>query len=698
MLIHDRKRAGLTLLFLVALANDAGLLPQCLANRDEPKRPPADPQVQVDKKPVDAVERPAPGRMFIVGRVSDPDGKPVPNASVTAFARSKMKDGLIGRKRLSPIPIGHVQTDPSGRFRLDAPRITSATHDELGAVAIAPGLGAGWVAIDRIADQVDAEIALRPEQVIQGRLFDLQGQPARDVTVSVSAIRRIVKRAEGSTPKRSDGLSFWWTDANDFPGWPRPATTDAEGRFTLHGVGRRLEVSLAVTDPRFAMQMIELETDYLPGAKSLTFALQPARVLVGRITGAGTGEPVPDTLVRVTSGNRLGSSASTEFLTDAEGRFRGNSPTGDQVSVQALPPKGQPYLSASERFTWPKGAVEHPLDLALPQGVDVLVKVTEKGTGTPIANAAVRYFLDPREDRFDRFGTAPSRTGPDGSFRFTTAPRQVHLVIQAPGDDYVLQEIGDRMGFEHQPDGLRYFAHAHALIDPKPGATREVVDVALRRGVTIKGRVVGPDDRPVESAWIVKRATLGLSPGSLIRRLGFFHDTLYDGAFELHGMNLDGDLVFFLDPRRGLGATANLPVNPAAVGPSTIRLESCGLARARLVDPGGKPVAGYRDPCLIMLLLTPGAPFGPVRENRRAFFPDEAFLGRVDPSHSPENLVSDGQGRITFPALIPGATYRIIDRTTERNPSGPQLRKEFTVKPGEALDLGDIRIEKPLPQ
>jgi hypothetical protein len=49
-----------------------------------------------------------------------------------------------------------------------------------------------------------------------------------------------------------------------------------------------------------------------------------------------------------------------------------------------------------------------------------------------------------------------------------------------------------------------------------------------------------------------------------------------------------------------------------------------------------------------------------------------------------------------FPALIPGATYRISDQST-RTPVGPQLRKEFTVKPGESLELGDIRIEKPQP-
>ena len=49
-----------------------------------------------------------------------------------------------------------------------------------------------------------------------------------------------------------------------------------------------------------------------------------------------------------------------------------------------------------------------------------------------------------------------------------------------------------------------------------------------------------------------------------------------------------------------------------------------------------------------------------------------------------------------FPALIPGATYRFIDDTmVVRGKTGPQVRKEFTVKPGETIDLGDILIEKP---
>ena len=58
--------------------------------------------------------------------------------------------------------------------------------------------------------------------------------------------------------------------------------------------------------------------------------------------------------------------------------------------------------------------------------------------------------------------------------------------------------------------------------------------------------------------------------------------------------------------------------------------------------------------------------------------------------------MSDAQGRLTLPVLIPGATYRFVDSTVAvRGVTGPKVRKEFTVKPGETLELGDLVIEKP---
>ena len=72
----------------------------------------------------------------------------------------------------------------------------------------------------------------------------------------------------------------------------------------------------------------------------------------------------------------------------------------------------------------------------------------------------------------------------------------------------------------------------------------------------------------------------------------------------------------------------------------------------------------------------------------------QGALPEIDPTNYGNGPVSEIQGRIAFPALIPGATYRIIDRTASRE-TGPEVRKEFTVKPSEKVDLGDILIEKP---
>ena len=57
---------------------------------------------------------------------------------------------------------------------------------------------------------------------------------------------------------------------------------------------------------------------------------------------------------------------------------------------------------------------------------------------------------------------------------------------------------------------------------------------------------------------------------------------------------------------------------------------------------------------------------------------------------------TDAEGRITLISLIPAHFYRIIDFSTVNDQDkGVQVRKEFTVKPGESLDLGEIRIDKP---
>ena len=112
-------------------------------------------------------------------------------------------------ERLYPKELGRALSDGAGRFQADVPRTSSSRYDEFGAVALAPGYGAGWVdSLDPDADQPSADITLRPEQVIHGRLFDLQGQPARDVKLSVTAIRRVLPNAPNRPRENFEGPSI----------------------------------------------------------------------------------------------------------------------------------------------------------------------------------------------------------------------------------------------------------------------------------------------------------------------------------------------------------------------------------------------------------------------------------------------------------------------------------------------------------
>jgi len=261
----------------------------------------------------------------------------------------------------------------------------------------------------------------------------------------------------------------------------------------------------------------------------------------------------------------------------------------------------------------------------------------------------------------------------------------------------VLREIGERIVDEGLPGGTRFYAHAYVFLDLKAGSETQEVNVALQRGATVKGCAVAPDGHPVENALVFSRIILKSPFGTWKVWLSRDRESVRHGRFELHGLDTDTEVpVFFLEPKHKLGATVNFSGKLGAAGPVTVRLEPCGAARARLVNPGGRPVVTRLLPRMARMLVTPGPPFSLAKEKEGHVFADEGALDQIDPLNYGNGLMSDAEGRIKLPVLIPGATYRIVDITTTRDPAGPQLRREFTVKPGETLDLGDILIEKPL--
>jgi RNA polymerase sigma factor (sigma-70 family) len=344
MTIHKLWTAIVTVGFLAALAG-GGYLARSIAMSEEPRMVPAAVQAPAVARHDDAAQKPSPGRMFVVGSVLDPRGRPVPNATVAISLRRKLLFAVLGSEGGLPAPVSDGASDTSGRFRLDAARASSADHASFDATAYAPGYGIGWAHLDPDEDQPSAEIRLMPEQIIEGRLFDVQGQPVPGAVVSVSGILRELPPAvlgQGRVIEPdSDGTYRWWGRIHDGPGWPKPATTDAEGRFTLYGIGRGVHARLSILDPRFAPQTIEIVTDAPAGVKTLKAALLPARTITGRVTYADTGRPAAHAEVHVAG--RGGQGAITYIAdrmaqTDADGRFRLSALPGDRLDAWAAAP------------------------------------------------------------------------------------------------------------------------------------------------------------------------------------------------------------------------------------------------------------------------------------------------------------------------------------------------------------------------
>ncbi len=595
--VGQLRVAALSLMLVACGLAGVGFLAGTWAVDDEPKISRVGRPVPVAEKQDDARQKPGPGRMFVVGRVLDPNGRPVPDATVMASARAKFSERAVGLGAQTVSVIGEANADELGRFRLEAPRTSSSRNDEFMAIALAPGHGVGWARIDPDADQPAAEISLQPEQIIEGRLLDVNGRPVQGVTVSVASIVRVLKRDSGvriPPIPRVEGPVYWWASVNDKPAWPKPATTDAEGRFTIHGVSRGFDTRLGIIDPRFALQYIDVETNDLPGAKVVKTSLQPAKILAGRVMYADNGKPVSEAVIRITSrsgGRPVGSGAVT-FQTGADGRFRANPVPGEVFTVLATPPLGQPYLTVRKSVEWPKGAVEHSVDLTLARGVTIRGNVIEEGSARPVAGALITFRSHARPAASSGTGLSDSVADADGSFELAVPPGAGHLAILAPTEDYVLREIGSQELTSGAPGGLRLYAHSFVACDPKAEVNSLEIGVVLRRGVTVTGRIIGPDDQPVRDTWIIGRVALSPGPAAWRRWQGDYHGDATDSRFELHGLDPELEVaVYFFEPKRKLGATAHLSGKSAAGGPITIRLEPCGTAVARLVDSRHRPVA-----------------------------------------------------------------------------------------------------------
>jgi RNA polymerase sigma factor (sigma-70 family) len=606
--------------------------------------------------------------VLVTGRVLDADGKPVKGARVGVMAVPDDWQKRVGDDGERMVVLGQVQTGADGQYQLRAPQPTARDPFlPTMILARAPGHGAGLLPLPTGIRRM-ADIRLPREQVRRIRFVDLQGQPLAGVKVQVEFVAHAEKKMVGVVQPTAPS-SLWFESP----------VTDAEGRARLTGIGPGTEVGISVRDDRFKPERFRLPSNK---AQEIVQILAPAQWVEGRVTYADTGKAV--------MGGQVSMRGASAVRTGKDGRYR-FSPFRDGHGgfVVALPPAGEPYVGAIKQMQDPKASVlRQTADLALHRGVVVRGLVKEAGSGKPVPEAIVYYYPQQFDNPFSRPDATvgpvfPVRSGPDGRFEIVVFAGPGHLVVKGPTPAYIPVAIGRAQLNENKPGGERHYAHGFLRTEFKPDDGPRQVELTVRRGVAVRGRLVGPEGETVTGARMLTR--LSTSAPMVIEEVRGVD--VPAGGFELPGCDPDKAYpVVFLVEKKGWAARVEVSGKQSGE-PLTVRLQRCGSAKVRFLNKEGDPVEGFWPQ--VEMVFAPGPhKYDSEGTQRGQFAADAVNLANIHRhGYQMDRFRTDAQGRITLERLVPGVTYRIMAL-----PQAVRILREFTVRPGETVDLKDVKI------
>lgn len=633
------------------------------------------------------VARDVPGPV-VEGLVVGPDGKPVQEAAVVVLV-SQRSDPVARESPMKAKVLGRARSGAGGRFRIDVVDDEATLDDRLLLIATAQGTGFAARTLGDLTDPIGEPLRLVPEHPLEMRLIDLEGSPLAGAEV----------RLLGAYPTPSgEGLGHETLTADVLPALGAGWTSDPDGRFAVRGVGPDKSLFFQVRAAGFGSQRLHLVTK--SEVRTATLSLGRAHIVEGRVTLGEGGPPAVGAHLRAQSmsssygmGQYLGEAEAT---IGADGRYRIEAAPGGSVRMEVYPPRegADAYLLRGELLV-PGDAVTSRVDFTLPRGVLVRGRVSEAGTGRPVAGAVVTHQAHEKNNPYFIKGNSAwfngdeqkAFTAADGTFRLGVMPGPGYLLVKGPTADYLHEEISAvELNGQLTWPNARHYPDALRKLNPKPDDGPLDVDLTLRRGLTVRGHLVGTEGQPVRNAVLFGR-TLTTSQLTIIH--GHRELPIRGGRFELGGCDPDASMpVFFLDDRDQRGAVVELSGKQAGQD-LEVRLRPCGSGSVRFVDEQGKPLRPGISPAHLEIVLTPGASFADIFrgvDRQSPLMADSFHFSNVDRERY-RDLKTDAEGRMTFPTLIPGATYRII---VFNQPVTTQI--EFTVKPGEARDLGDLVI------
>jgi RNA polymerase sigma factor (sigma-70 family) len=647
------------------------------------------------KSPAAAAKDQPADKVEISGRVLDPDGKPAAGAKLfvphLTTPRPRPDKDVVMKK------VG--EADAEGRFRLALERTKPQGKDYL--IARADGFGVDWVEVGGGQRMDDVSLRLVKDVPITGRVVDTEGRPVAGVSVSVAWI--FVPPNE-----KLDGyLAGWqrnWLDNLSTPrkmldgrwlgtGLTGAATTDKEGRFTLHGAGGERIVGVTFAggvarsmpfvitragfDPEPYNAVLRnneqaklfLERNPFPGVygPSLTFVAQPGKAIEGVVKDAATGKPLP--------GCELAAHVAwidgVVAVAGADGRFRIDGlpkrPRGYQVFVS--PPEGSAYLGRIVHAADTDGFAKVPLDIDVVKGAVVVGRVVDRQTGRGV-EGGIRFVPLP-DNKFvgskPGFDVDPSDqmmrpTDKDGRFRLTTIPGKAFVLVQAYGGEKLREESLCPYRPAVLEGGSENFRNVNAVkvIDAEEGGETQV-ELFVDRGATARIAVQDADGKPLAGTWA----------GGLTAHWPITYK-LPEPTATVYALDPKKPRTMaFLHVEKKLGGTA--VVRGDEKEPVVVKLAPLGQVAGRLLDTDGNALDG------VEVSINP---------------PEEAGSELYRFAKGSDKPVrTDKDGRFRVEGVVPGLKFWLGLRQDQIVIVGDPRFGLKQVKPGEKLDLGDIRVK-----
>lgn len=482
----------------------------------------------------------------VTGTVLGPDDKPVAGAQVTTQI-------WVGQSHTT-----ELQTDAAGKFTFDA-TFTKPTQAVARVVIVAPGLALGG----GIIYGKDKVFHLGRAGAVTGQVVDAKGQPVAGVRVRLSGIQPQNQRDYAQDVwLNSEALQSKFT-----------ATTDATGHWAIQGVPSSGKASISLDDPAYvtAQQQVPLNPETPPPP----LVVRPGATLMGRVVFED-GKPAPG--VEVFAQGQRTVEGWAEGMSDANGVYKlPGLPTGRYNVMADAEQKFKAVVApALEGVTAQEGKELKIADLVLGSGALVEGTVVNNATDKPLPDVSVGSY-GPHRPRSSA-AIINALTDAQGHYQLRVAPGKSSIYLQGVPTGYL------------RPEGTN---EGMTEVELTKGQTT-TLPFRVSRGLIATGSAVDAAGKPVSGVTIVL--------GEQWAELSGLTDA--NGQWSIEGLK-PSDYQLSTDAEWQIVTPDKISLPAFAPIKVTVRKLTLTPLQARVVDTGGKPVAGALIKAEIYTPVTP---------------------------------------------------------------------------------------------